>query len=754
MPRSALVFVALLLPALVTANCTPAFRGYRFLNPDVLEYDSRLGPFYRAFTSRYGDPEKLEREARKRDNLTEWYERYCEQVEITDLEQLIYGNTITQLRDVLRLLDRKDATSSGLKANLRRNSFARHLVDYRCTEVVTYLLFAKRTEPYVISRGNGFRVPQTDRAAMERLIDEGLDVFKTTESHYVRLRYAYQLIRMAHYLKEYDYVLKLYDYLMPKVEANPSLVYDWIEGHRAGALQARGDYATSAYIFSRVFERCPSKRESAYASFVIKTDAQWQAASNLCANDHERAMLHVMRAQNRRAVVLEELENIYALDPANTALEPLVMRELLELEKDLLGEDFNPFAEENRKYNNRPRRTTADRLIRLQAFVNKVVVEKKSANPKLWLLAEATLEMLAGDYFYARQTFSRLARERPRDTMADQLSILREVTNVLALNRINDSVELYYFDLLADVERRERYPDLRPLVNDKMEAVYRANGREGKAALLQYGFDAIQKNPAINMVKELEAMTDSLLGNRFDKALLADRVGPNPIDDINDLLGTFYLQKGQWETALEVFQRVPAARRDSYGVYAPFSKQLNDRVQYRPSAAVTRYNKVQLLERLLELEDQARRTTNDTIAARNFFNIGLAHYSMSYYGYNWRMGDYFRSGSSGARAARRRTTDWIFPHVSAPLGNRENMSMDRASYYFERALERAPGREAAAEAAFFAAKCQRNMHYASGSPGQRPFTYFRLLKDVYYDTDFYQKAIAECRTFAWFVGRE
>ncbi len=753
MPRLLPLFIALLLPALAKADCTPAFRGYRFLNPDVLEYDSRLGPFYRAFTSRYGDPEKLEREARKRDNLNEWHERYCEQVEIADLEKLIYGNTTTNLRDILRLLDREDASSSGLKAGVRNNTFARHLVDYKCTEVITYLLFAKRAEPYVISRGNGFRVPQTDRVAMERLIDEGLDVFKSVKSHYVRLRYAYQLLRMAHYLKEYDYVLKLYDYLMPKIEANPSLIFDWIEGHRAGALQAKGDYATSAYIFSRIFERCPSKRESAYASFKVKTDEQWQAASNLCANDHERAMLHVMRAQNHRAVVLEELRKIYELEPANTTLEPLVMRELLELEKDLLGEDFNPFAPQNKRYNKRPRSSATDRLIELQAFVNKVVVEKKSANPKLWLLAEATLEMLAGDYFYARESFSRLARERPQDTMADQLGILREVTNVLALNRINDSVELYYFDLLANLELREQYPDLRPLVNDKLEAVYRANGREGKAALLQYGFDAIQKKPTVNMVKELQAMTDSLLGNRFDKALLADRVGPEPVDDINDLLGTFYLQKGQWETALEVFQRVPAARRDSYGVYAPFSKQFNDRVQYRPSAALTRYNKVELLERLLELEDQARRTTNDTLAARNFFNIGLAHYSMSYYGYNWRMGDYFRSGSSGLRAAQRRTRDWVFPHVNAPLGNRENMSMDRAAYYFERALERAPGREAAAEAAFFAAKCQRNMHYASGSPGQRPFTYFRLLKDVYYDTKFYQVAVEECRTFAWFVGR-
>ncbi|MEL7163466.1 MAG: hypothetical protein AAFN92_22100, partial [Bacteroidota bacterium] len=333
--------------------------------------------------------------------------------------------------------------------------------------------------------------------------------------------------------------------------------------------------------------------------------------------------------------------------------------------------------------------------------------------------------------------------------------ILTEVMNVLALNRVTDSVETYYFDLLDDEELQLAYPDLRPLVNDKLEAVYYRTGRRGKATLMQYGFDALQKNPEMSTINELQAMADSLLGNDFDRRLLALRVGPEAEDDINDLLGTWYLQQGQWETALEIFQRIPTARRDAYGTYAPFGQQFNDRVHnYRPSATMARYNKVDLLERLIELEDDARRTTNDTIAARNYFNIAVAHYNMSYYGYNWRMADYFRSGSSGVRAVRTYRPDGVFPHAEAPLGNRENFSMDRATYYFKRALTRAPNREAAARTLYFLAKTERNRHYDLGRPGgARPFTYFRQLRDEYTDTEFYQRAVAECRTFAWFVGR-
>ena len=749
-----LLFVLLPAPAAAQSNCAPAFYGYRFLDPALLDYDSHLGPIYRSFVERYGIESDSDGAVARRDNVAEWYERYCEQVEPADLETVIYVSSVGELQGLLRLMDNKDARGGNIPGTLRNNSFARHLVDHRCTEVLSYLIFAKRAEPYVTRRPAGFARSNPDRVAMERLIDEGLELFLATESHYVRLRYAYQLVRLAHYLGEYDYVVELYDYLMPKVEANPSILYDWVLSHYAGALQSLGEYARSAHLFSLIFARTPSRRAAAYNSFRIRTDEQWRAALLLSANDEERALLHVLRAQNPRAVLLDELDQIYLLDPDNTALEPLVLRELLELERDLLGVDFNPEAAQNRRRQPpRPRPAAGKRLVELQAFVNKVVNDGRAANPDLWLLARATLEMLAGDYFYARRSFAELADRDLADTLAEQAAILSEVTNVLALNRINDSVELYYFDLLADDDLRERYPDLRPLVNDKLEAVYRANGRTGKAALLQYGFDALQKNPQLNYVRELENMADSLLGNRFDRALLAERVGPNPVDDINDLLGTYYLQQGRWETAIGAFEKIPTARRDAYGVFAPFAQQLNDRVNFQPSAAQPRFNKVDLLLRLVELEDQARRTTNDTLAARNFFNMGLAFYNMSYFGYNWRMTDYFRSATSAARAARRRNPDWVFTHPDAPLGNRENMDMSLAREFFERALERAPTREAAARAAFFAAKAQRNEHYAAGSPGPRPFTYFRLLKEYYDDTDFYQTAVAECRTFAWFVGR-
>ena len=728
------------------AQCpVPLSHTYRFLNPRVVDYDSQLAPFFLHFGAAYREQLAQPAELQRTENVAEWQERFCDQAPAGDIEAVVYGNTLNLLQRLRQLVDVKGATGTDLPAGWQMNAFARHLLQAKCTEVIDYLIFAKQCEPHVTRPETAFAEQQPARAEMEALIERGLEAFPNTESHYVRLRYAYQLVRLAHYLKEYAYVLELYGYLMPKVDADPSLIYDWVEGHRAGALQSLGNYAESAYLFSRIFERSASKRESAYNSFVIQTDEQWREALLLCQNDHERAMLHVLRAHNGRAVVVEELRDIYAYEPTNRALELLTMRELQELERELLGENLRSAA---------AREGTKQRLIELQAFVNRVVEEGKSEHPDFWLLARGVLELLAGDYFFAQETFASLADHTESDTIRQQVAILADVGEVLALSRVTDSVELHYYELLSDGDLRTRYPAFRTLINDKLELVYRRTGRTAKADLLRYGFDALRKNPSIDALRALDRMADPLNRNRFDRALLADRAGPHALDDINNLLGNDFLQRGQWKAALELYRRIPAERIDDYGRFAPFERQFADRVSYVPPAAATTYNKVELLARLDELEEQADRTTNDTLAARNYFNIGLALYNLSYFSYNWSFADAFRSGTSAVRAAASATPTDVFPHANAPLGNREHLSMDQPRYYFERAMRRAPDKEAAALAAYYAAKTERNEYYARGRPGgSRPFTYFRLLRENYANTEFYERVVEECKTFAWFVGR-
>ena len=86
-------------------------------------------------------------------------------------------------------------------------------------------------------------------------------------THYIRLRYAYQMIRLAHYMKDYEYTLDLYDFFMPKIDDKNSLIYYWIIGHRAGALRALGRNVEASYLYTQIFSKCPNRRQSAFHPF-------------------------------------------------------------------------------------------------------------------------------------------------------------------------------------------------------------------------------------------------------------------------------------------------------------------------------------------------------------------------------------------------------------------------------------------------------------------------------------------------------
>lgn len=754
-PSAALVLLLLgcFFPTMLSSNCgfRPSAYTYRFFDPQILAFDAELSPLFTAFGDLFKAEIPESQDLQKRDNLQEWYERFCEDVAVADLEKTIYGRSENALRDLSRVLKQADSKLADLRPEVRANSFTRHLFKYRCEEVVDYLIFAKECEPLVSLPSNSFAAELPSGNARQQLIKKGMAKFVELKSHYIRLRYAYQLVRLAHYDKNFDQVLTLYSYLKPKIDADPSILYHWMEGHRAAALLQKGQQVEANYLYSRIFAECPSKQESAYRSFTISSDEAWQQLLNRCNNDQERANLYILRAQNPKAQLVPEMDSIYRYTPRAKALELLLARELQNLEKDFLGIDFNPRKQSNR-LRGLPRSNARERLIALQKFVIKANKEQLIVRPELWTLAEGYLNLLAGDYFQARKIINQLLQNTKNKQVYEQLAIAKRVLDLLAIDRLNDSMEVAYFNLLKDEDLHKIYPDFRKLITDKFRQVYRVNNERAKATLLTYGLDELKYKLDIDLLNELSLIGSDTLSNSFVRRLLLERGGPNVSYHIKDMQASYYLQRGQLAVAFRIFKEIPEENWNDYGNFRPFEPLLNDRVHLPPIDVIARsYNKGEMMKRMLELEKEAEEAIDANEASKKFFSLGLAYYNISYFGYAWKAADYFRSGSSLALAAKGEGKDFVFPNRTTPYGNYEAMNMDRARYYFERARTRAVDPEQAAICTFFAAKTERNDNYAKGS--SRTFGYFRILADHYKNTKFYEKAIEECRTFAWYSGR-
>ena len=749
--------IVLLLPTKISKGCGPYdrdFYGYSFLNPKIVDLDAPKAPYFAGFEKVFKQLRPTE-DIQQKDNLAEWSERFCNTAKIVDLQYVIYKASLIEMRRLKTIMRQKNGKLTG---QLASNTFARHLQQNKCEEAVDYLIFAKRCEPHVVTKSS-WNTTQRDTVAMQFLIKDGRKAFNKMKSHYFKLRYAYQLIRLAHYKGDYRQALELYDDLLPKIDNKPSLIEDWINGHKAGALMGLGRNVEAAYLYSKIFQNTPSKRESAYRSFTIKTDEEWNDCLRLCQSDKERATLYALRANDPNSLAVEDMKAVYQINPKNEHLELLLVREIQKLEKDLLGGDFNKQKKKNWRYHKIPRKQAGKNLLDLLKFVLLVGEEQKVDNPDLWEIAEGYLELLGGDYYAAKNTLGNLKGTITDEVLAEQLDVLIMVANIDGLEEVNSEME----DLIVSYEKTElfrKYPDFGKFVKDKLAYLYHNQGFEGKAFLEEHTLKELRYNPQLELIEELIVICKKENRSKLEDEMVLKSDGVTTIEnDLWDLKGTYFLGKMQLESALDAFHQIPRKDRDDYGLFNPFREIFVDCVNCR-IIDTAGYNKTVILEQVIEMEFKAKADMDN--AAAYYYQIGNALYNMTYFGKDWKVADYFRSGSSwyGLKSG-----EAVFASYGAPFGNHETINCSLPLYYYDKAFRLTNNLELGARAAFMAAKCQQNQFFTNkGSDysvhsSQIPYVtaayrqYFNILKDYYSESAFYEEVVEECLYFERYAAR-
>lgn len=752
----------LLLPLMafrpIADACGPStrrsFKGYSFLSPAYLDTENSGFPLLLRFEDLYRQFADSTRIIQKEDNISEWVSRSCEEAYPADVHRVVYKVSIETLELLRTSIQSRNMP---LPYELTSNTFAKYLKRYRCVETVDYLIFAKRCEPHVVASG-AWEEKKRDVEAMTALIDEGVSQFKTAMSHNIRLRYAYQIVRLAHYAKLYERAIELYDYLMPKldvpvIEGKKSIIFYWALGHKAGALRALGENVESAYLYSQIFQHCPSRRLSAYQSFFLKNDEEWNQCLLRCRTDEERATLYAIRGSASDSKAIEELRQIYELDPKNEYMEILLVKEIQELEKDLLGLEFNNNRRDNQRFFQRPRPFAGSYVVELQVFARKVYEEKLVARPEIWGLAEGYLELLAGDHYAAGKTFTELGGTfKKNKALQEQLSALKLVQQIYALDTVSDSIEMLGYYIRRD-KLFGKYADLPDFLRDKFTWLYEENGRPGKAFRSQHNYNGLRMNPQEEVIKDLLLVAQDPEPNALEMLLLKDEKGNAMSSALYDMYAVLLFQNYQFEAALAMYKNIPTAEWDNFGAFHPFRLRIVDCIHCPEDKDTTdQYNRGELLETLIDFEYKSRAEIEDN--ALYFYRIGVALYNCSYFGRSWQAMDYFRSGATWDNLRRGE----VQPYRGAPFGNKEVINVLRALEYLDKARMNAKNPELGARATFMAAKCERLLWYMSEAyeppccnqipvaPKEYSFNYQRLKED-YADTKFYQQVLKECQYF-------
>jgi hypothetical protein len=654
------------------------------------------------------------------ENINEWYERFCEVAPLSDIEWLIYQSDLSDIQELKNAV----IQNTGLITYLRTNKFARHLVKNKCLETIEYLLFAKKCEPFVTADKDVWQTKKPDIQNMEALIQEGTKEFLTIESHYIRLRMAYQIIRLAHYSGQYSKVKYLYNYFIPKINHAPSTIQYWIEGHYAGALKALGERAKAAYFYARVFHHCPAKRESAFLSFEVRTDNDWLSALSFCENDQERTALYALRASFRNSRAVDEMIDIYSLHPKSNYLESILIQEIEKQEK-------KPVVEYIKK---------------LDTFVKQVIDEKKVAHPEIWLLALGYLKYLNNDYFEAKLAFNAVTEYTQSKALLEQIAIFNVAIEIKEWEKINKEVAKRIWEFQSENEVFNRYPILQLLLSKQVFQGLKNHGNPGLAVLYKFGLNAVKVNPSEEVIRDIKELAKKENINPFEKSLMV--LSKKQFNtEIQVLYATWLMNLNEWEAAEKAWQEIPLADIELFGKSNPFVERLNECVHCPVKSNERQLTKPQIVAEMLKLQYDIK--ANRTESPQYYYKMGLGLYNMSYFGYAWNVIDYFRSGSS-LKAERLEKASDRMKHPLFPNGNRENVDLSKALGYFEKAITLSTDKELSARASFMAARCEQKMSHVTKTANKRK--YFALLKTKYKDTQYYDKVIESCKYFKYYVN--
>ena len=623
-------------------TCGPGYDYERFrisyVDPDLLS-DSIYRSFYQTLLQdhqagdNYWDSPREEfrgagwTQIRVEENVKDWSRYFNNEVSSNSIYDLVYRSDTSTLNDALDSLEQGVSYPATDEIAIPEHEWqdpdtlhlrsAFSVINSRQdVRLLQYLLYAKRCSPHATT-GDEWNPVEADLPAMTKLIEEGLHLHNTTLSHFLKLRYGFQLVRLARYAGQYNQAESFYRQLVVPNNTQSPMRY-WALGHVAGAVRLAGDRPRSNYLFSHVFDSSEGNREIALRDFKATKGKDWATVYAMAQSDHERTRLWFMRGLKNRHLDFSYIEQMYKLTPASPQLAMALLRELHRIESflydDMTTRDltvkktgtfkysiYNSDADkwiENRsnvanygrmdvtrhisKQNNwdtlyyydheTDSESTLLKVLSgrqyVQSFRRFVLTVAKNGDvlePALWYMVAGYIDMMDGDYALADECLEE-AKENLRGNydLQHQIKLLDYLREARSKGEITPDIEGLLTESLRWM-RKKQGQNRHTKYNKVMAALgqqYLAQSNVPKAIL---AFSAANDDVARNMLLDMYATTDEL---RDLEKVVDSRKGATPImldsfrltpHELRDIRATRLMREEKFREAHALFASIPDA---------------------------------------------------------------------------------------------------------------------------------------------------------------------------------------------------
>ncbi len=721
----------------------------------------------------------------------EWAAYCASPVKTADAKKLVNSFSRKDLNNLYNHIEKKQPLQ--IPDSVKKNSMTDYFLRTKDLEALGYILYAKQAEPFVTGGDGDWDAIKRDSIKMDRLIKNGQQLYTVAKKDLFKQKYAYQVLRLAHYSERYTDVISWYDAYASKNKDN-TVLQPVTLSLKAGALFRTGKQKEAAYLFSRAFAASQAKRISNYLGFKwsIDSKADKKEYLDLCRNNEEKAAMLALFALGSTHNDLENLEEIYRLNPAGEELEVLTVREINKLEEKYFSPALQkekggkPFYFVWTDGDTDSIYTDAEKeVMALSVFLHKAAQSGKVKNAGLLETAAGYTAYMIKDYANARK-YTAAAKKFPlTQKVKDQLALTSLLITINEKDQVDAAFEEQLVPALQWLEEKIKAEEpftldyrqvqqwrtiYRNLLGEILAKRYRRQGDLAKETLSigvadwvmkgksEYygtlnGIEFLRNNLESKDVEKLYTLLDNKQPSTFESYIFARNTVTKK--EVIDFAGTSYLREYEYSRAIEWFKR----SADKKSIHKdPFLDILYDREEQLPAEKKFSTGKLAFAQEMLKLEQQAKQPAT---AARAYYKMALGMYNMSYYGHAWELVQYYRSGSDG----------YFIPKHATGF-QKEYYGVYKAQEYFEKAMNAATDKNFKAHCLFMMAKCvQKQVHqpqfdeyannwdqYDEAIKAYWPLftnnSYFPQFVKDYSNTAFYREAFSSCSYLRDFVRKK
>lgn len=770
---------AILLPKKAAKACgfyvSPGEYRFWLLQPDLTnQYD--LTPFFFASGYLYRGDMRLAKETYPKQNVDEWYKEIKGKASKQDIDELLYNT------DAHKYLNEQQQIA-------KRNTFMRFLLQPQNKELYRYMMLSKKMEVRALNP-DPWEEMKLDPFTFERMKDEAKVLQQQATTEFVKFRTAYQLIRMHAWRMQLDSAQVIYNRWI-----EPAKTKSWIKSAALYQIAINTWGLKRQYLLSKVFDRGDYNRTPCLVYF----DSQnIDSIVMLAKNQHERNVLHAMKAFNYPGRSLQYLQQIYRSEPGYKDLQFLLLREINKVEDWLLTTKVTSFQEPAtyhtefdwyETYTDHAAQNFAnDRAYahQLYQFIVKLINDRKNQPVALLHLYAAHLCLVQKDYSCSEKHLNLAEAAKPKDVKARmQIKINRLLLHLE--NGFGTREESELMEIMNTPDKATGFYD--PGIMKSQLVLYAArkiirNGSKAKGLMLLSRTNrALGDLPIRNFKTVYQEIEQQASAADYDEMLkILSKKQKTPFEkfvtqgqfrranennewygdsdsivwDRNKLLdykASWYIRNHRLRESLATVKQIP----DSFWNQHPYSSYIAGDAFFVDIYAIwnfdrdtaPRTNKRKILERMVYLEQLAKKDTRK--AAECYYQLANAWFNLSWYGKNWLMVKSWHSMYE--------LSSYMEP-IKANGFNNDYYGCQQAKTYYQKAMLSTKDKKLKALCYFMIKECEvRNKPYQNKLANlkdvdwylQKPVINYKDVRQKAIDADYVHQLVNECELYQSFI---